>query len=113
VEFAINDCCGPYVIRQAYNTMFRFLYMYSVQEATTAEALQQEKRCKGAAQHLRGAMVTAELEDEGAKQYLLSRYQDLMRKHYLSHRRPARSLELLAEDAIPDSLLRSHRQHEI
>ena len=59
--------------------------------------------------------MTAQQRDEGAKQYLLclSRYQDLMRKPYLSHRHPARSLELLAEDAIPDSLLRSHRQHEI
>ncbi len=47
-------------------------------------------------------MVTAQQGDEGAKQYLLclSRYQDLMREHYLSHRRPARSLELLAEDAL-------------
>ncbi len=102
VEVAINDYCGPDAIRQAYNTMFRFLYMYSVQEATTA--LQQEKQRKGAAQRLRGAMATAQQGDEGAKQHLLclSRYQALMHKHYLSHRRPARSLEQLAENAIPD-----------
>ena len=66
---------------------------------STAEALQQEKRRTGAAQHFLGAMVTAQQRDEGAKQYLLclSRYQDRMRKPYLSHRHPARSLELLAE----------------
>ena len=115
VEIAINDHCGPDVIRQAFNTMFRFLYMYSVQEATTAEALQQEKQRKGAAQHLRGVMSTAQQGDEGATKYLLclARYQALMKKHYLSHRRPARSLEQLAEDAIPDSLLRSYRQNGV
>ncbi len=69
--------------------------------------MQQEKQRKGAAQHQRGAMSAAQQGDEGATKYLLcfERYQALMKKHYHSNRRPARSLEQpLAEDAIPDRL---------
>ena len=110
IKLAVKQYCGTDVIRRAYNTTFRFYYMYSVQKATTAEALGQEKARGPAAKALRRAR---ERVDGGGTHYLqcLVRYQDHMRKHYLSHRRPAKSLEGIAEDAVPDSLLQEYRKH--
>lgn len=80
-------------------------------KATTAEAKAAEAARAPAAKALRRAMAMP-IGVQGANCKLmlcLGRYQDVMRKQFCSHRRPARGLEALSEEGIPDSLLWQYR----
>lgn len=111
VLLAVKDFCGADVIRRAYNTTFRFLYLYHVTKATTAEAKAAEAARAPAAKVLRRAMAMPTGAQAARCKLMLcmARYQDVMIKEYCSHRRPARGLEELSEEGIPDSLLWQYR----
>ena len=80
-------------------------------KTTTAEAKAAEAARAAAAKALRRDMAMS-IDVQGANCKLmlcLGRYQDVRRKHFCSHRRPARGLEALSEEGIPDSLLWQYR----
>jgi hypothetical protein len=111
ILLAVKDFCGQDVIRRAFNTTFRFWYLYHVTKATTAEAKAAEAARAPAAKALRRDIAMS-IDVQGANFKLmlrLGRYQDVMRKQFCSHRRPARGLEALSEEGIPDSLLWQYR----
>ena len=80
-------------------------------KTTTAEAKAAEAARAAAAKALRCDLAMS-IDVQGANCKLmlcLGRYQDVRRKHFCSHRRPARGLEALSEEGIPDSLLWQYR----
>ncbi len=86
-------------------------YLYHVTKTTTAEAKAAEAARAPAAKALRRDIAMS-IDVQGANCKLmlrLGRYQDVMRKQFCSHRRPARGLEALSEEGIPDSLLWQYR----